>query len=302
MMKSLNVMLSMVFVFGMTGMVSAQGITDPSGDNLGVVDILAAQVEAYERPAPDGADQLLKLTIETTPNLPGAIVFEADVDNSAGTGGSISQIGVPVTPCPCKTTAGFDIAVSVYLNRQETTAGSAFCASCSDGGGPCGARREAGEWYALPSVQGQPQRALGILRGFTDPTPKQAETKTSFTFPWDQILAYAFSATAGDPKQFDWAASQDPATNLKWQVSAYIDTSADGDDVTSSGQTVFDISDWAPNGDGNKADTDAATDITYCEGNFDGDQDVDGGDAAKFKSNFGRSQYSNPCPKANAWW
>ena len=36
--------------------------------------------------------------------------------------------------------------------------------------------------------------------------------------------------------------------------------------------------------------------IDYCEGNFDYDKDVDGGDAALFKSDFGRSQFSNPCP------
>ena len=33
-----------------------------------------------------------------------------------------------------------------------------------------------------------------------------------------------------------------------------------------------------------------------CEGNFDCDQDVDGTDAAVFKSDFGRSSFSNPCP------
>ena len=33
-----------------------------------------------------------------------------------------------------------------------------------------------------------------------------------------------------------------------------------------------------------------------CEGNFDCDQDVDGTDAAVFKEDFGRSQFSNPCP------
>ena len=33
-----------------------------------------------------------------------------------------------------------------------------------------------------------------------------------------------------------------------------------------------------------------------CEGNFDYDKDVDGGDAALFKSDFGRSPFSNPCP------
>lgn len=34
----------------------------------------------------------------------------------------------------------------------------------------------------------------------------------------------------------------------------------------------------------------------FCEGNFDYDQDVDGGDAALFKSDFGRSPFKNPCP------
>jgi len=33
-----------------------------------------------------------------------------------------------------------------------------------------------------------------------------------------------------------------------------------------------------------------------CYGNFDCDQDVDGGDVGNFLSSFGRSQYFNPCP------
>ena len=33
-----------------------------------------------------------------------------------------------------------------------------------------------------------------------------------------------------------------------------------------------------------------------CEGNFNCDQDVDGSDAALFKSDFGRSEFFNPCP------
>ncbi len=32
-----------------------------------------------------------------------------------------------------------------------------------------------------------------------------------------------------------------------------------------------------------------------CEGNFDCDLDCDGGDAALFKSDFGRSLFKNPC-------
>jgi hypothetical protein len=89
---------------------------------------------------------------------------------------------------------------------------------------------------------------------------------------------------------------------MRWQISAYDDPNDDGDDVTSNGQTTFDISDWAPNGDGNLAIADAATGLTYCEGNFDGDPDVDGSDASLFKSNFGRSQYSDPCPTAGPTW
>ena len=41
-------------------------------------------------------------------------------------------------------------------------------------------------------------------------------------------------------------------------------------------------------------------DACECEGNFDGDADVDSSDAAKFKSDFGRSSMSNPCTNALA--
>jgi hypothetical protein len=39
-----------------------------------------------------------------------------------------------------------------------------------------------------------------------------------------------------------------------------------------------------------------AQEIDYCEGNFDYDDNVDGLDAAIFKSDFGRSSISDPCP------
>ena len=34
-----------------------------------------------------------------------------------------------------------------------------------------------------------------------------------------------------------------------------------------------------------------------CEENYDLDYDVDGADAAKFKEDFGRSGFNNPCPE-----
>jgi len=39
-------------------------------------------------------------------------------------------------------------------------------------------------------------------------------------------------------------------------------------------------------------------DACECEGNFDGDADVDGTDATLFKNDFGRNQFSNPCTTA----
>ncbi len=65
-------------------------IQDNTGENIGPVDLLAVQAEIYERKIGGGpaTEALLKLTIKTTPNLPGAVIFEADVDNSTGTGGT----------------------------------------------------------------------------------------------------------------------------------------------------------------------------------------------------------------------
>lgn len=298
-------MVGMVLVLGFSGLASA---IDDSGDTpFGPNDIISAEAEIYE--ARDDVD-LLKISVEATPALNGVLVFEADVDNSAGTGGSISTIGAPVAPCPCKVEPGFDVAVAIMLRQQGDTSGSAVAASCSDGLGDCGRRREAGEWYAILSSAGQPQRAIGILRGITDPIPGQAAaasaTTDAYTLPWSYIIAYAnqqqVSQSPGDPGNFDFNPG-DPNyyANGKWQISLFYDADADTtdkDDVA-DGVTAFNINDWAP--DVGKADmlvSGGASDLTYCEGNFDGDKDVDGGDAAKFKANFGRSGFSNPCPPA----
>jgi len=40
----------------------------------------------------------------------------------------------------------------------------------------------------------------------------------------------------------------------------------------------------------------AVAQIDWCEGNFDCDDNVDGSDASKFKSDFGRSSGYRPCP------
>jgi len=320
--KILTVMLCMLFVVVSAPYSSAEtpnpsvplALQDNTGENIGPVDLLAAQAEIYERKVAGGpaVQQLLKLTVKTTPNLPGATIFECDVDNSTGTGGSLSQLGAPVSPCPCKTVAGMDIALTIYHRGQGEDSSSAFCGGCSDAStASCQVDRKGGEWYAVTAIDGQPLKALGFLRGYADPTPSViggGTVQTSYTFPWQSIIAYANAHLQGQVGKFN----SDKAkvyTDAKWQVGIYYDPNygADEDDiatVTGPGplDIDFDVNDWAPDGDGTKADMIAADNLTYCEGNFDQDADVDGGDAALFKSNFGRSGFKNPCPDANQYY
>jgi hypothetical protein len=311
--KGLTVMLCMFFMMSIV-VATAQyssaetidnavplAVQDNTGENIGPVDLLAAQAAIYQRKIGGGPanEKLLKLTIKTTPNLPGAMIFEADLDNSTGTGGTISQIGAPVTPCPCKITPGFDIALTIYHRKQGDSSGSAFCASCSDGNGSCGTERKAGEWYVLTSISGQPVRALGFLRGYADPTPGVVggdPVQTSYTFPWGDIIAYANAHLAGTPGRFN--------IGIYYDATDY--TTGLDDITTSTGpgplDLKFDVCDWAPDGDGNVADMIAADFLTYCEGNFDQDSDVDGTDAATLKRNFGRSRFHRVCPDANAYY
>ena len=301
--KCFVLMIGIVFVLGFSGISSA--ITDP-GANFGPIDLTEVEAEVYDR----GDTTLLKLSIKTTPSVPGAIIFECDVDNSTGTGGSNGVTGSPVSPCPCKSEPGLDVIVTIYTRQQGDSSGSAIAASCTDNQGACGRRRESGEWYAITSLGGQPIRAIGILRGLLDPIPNSPEsgaTEDCYTLPWQYVIAYANihqnETTPGDPKNFNFSkAMANGYSDGKWQVSIWYDDDApstDKDDISTGifpAQT-FDINDWAP--DVGKADllvSGGATDLTYCEGNFDGDQDVDGGDAAKFKANFGRSPFKNPCP------
>ena len=181
---------------------------------------------------------------------------------------------------------------------------------CADNQGECGRRRESGEWYSITSVGGQPIRAIGTLRGYLDPTPhapESGETEDCFTLPWGHIIAYANryqqETTPGDPRNFNYTkARANDYADGKWQVSIWYDADApsrDEDDVASGffPSQTFDINDYAP--DMGKADmlvSYGPTGLTYCEGNFDHDLDVDGTDAATFKTSFGRSPFWMVCP------
>ena len=70
---------------------------------------------------------------------------------------------------------------------------------------------------------------------------------------------------------------------------------------TNDGDALPDACDNCPNNNNpNQEDTyppqgNGIGDACECEGNFDCDLDIDGGDAANFKMNFGRSVFFNPC-------
>jgi hypothetical protein len=288
--------MSIFLVFGWLGVSSAAIITDPTGDKIGTgpTDITAARAEQFTRP--DGT-VVLKVSYTATPNLGGIVVFEANVDNNTDTGGTLSITGIPVSPCPCKVTAGIDVAI-IMLNRdQAATSASALCAGCTDSeAAPCGTARHRGEWYAVASYNNTDTN--GVLRGYTDPLPYFDFTGKCYTFPWDMILMYARDAITNPAEQYDYFNALNPATT-RWQLSVWTDEDAPttDDDDFADGTAFFNISDWAPNGDGVLVlGVDEAYSLTYCEGNFDNDPDIDGTDASRFKSDFGRSPLYAICP------
>jgi hypothetical protein len=279
--------MSVFILLCFSGLSSAVIVTDPTGDAIGPTDINAIRAEQVMRG--DGV-VVLKISYTATPNLGGILVFEADVDSNAGTGGTLSMTGIPVAPCPCKVTAGMDVAI-IMLNRdQDANAASAICAGCIDSSAAsCATKRHYGEWYAVASYGNTDTN--GVLRGYTDPLPNFDSTRKCYTFPWASILVYARDAITNPAEQYDYAEAIDPTTT-RWQLSVWTDEDApttDNDDFA-DGTASLNISDWAPNGDGTLVEgVDAGNANTYCEGNFDGDQDIDSLDAAKFKTDLGRS-------------
>jgi hypothetical protein len=294
-------LISVLIFLGMH--TTAFAFSDPEADNIGPVDLTYANAEVYDR----GDMTLLKITIESTPHLPGVVIFECDVDNSTGTGGTLSMLGTPVPPCPCKTEAGVDIVVTIFLRQQGNNSGSSVCAGCSDLQGDCAQGRKPGQWFAMTSVSGQPTRNIGVLSGDLDPfpeSPSSGENDDCYTLPWGLIIAYANQhlQEIEDPKRFNYTkARANDYGDGKWQVSLWHDEDfSDKDDIADNYPPgdYFNISDWGP--DSGKADmvvSGGATDRTYCEGNFDGDADIDGSDAATMKANFGRTYFKNPCPR-----
>ncbi len=270
-------------------------ITDPSGDHIGAADIVSATAEHYMRG--DGVT-LLKISVTSTPHLPGLILFESNVDNTGDVAMLTEFFQPPVAPCPCKTAYGIDVGIMVFTRSQGDNSQTAFCRGCLDQQQQaCSKGRKAGEWYAYASALGM-ENGLGVIRGFLDPIPAGPEsggTYACYTLPWGTLLMYAYAALDGDTRQFNLEQAFNPANN-KWTISIWHDQSFADQDDFADGTTFLNISDWIPNGTGVMADMQPAGPYTYCEGNFDNDFDQDGLDASRFKQNFGRSPISFKCP------
>jgi hypothetical protein len=296
--------MGLAMVLGFIGMSSAALVTDPAGDVLGgpgagITDIVSVRAELTER---GDTQTVLKLSLNTAENLGGVVMFEADVDNSTGTGGSLGMTGVagvhaPVCRgnCPggCKVVPGTDIVTVIFNRLQRQNAVTAIQDVLTGA-----KRRLPGEWYATSMALPATDYAC-LIRGFTDPTPNFSTTSHSYTLPWADICVWVADRS---PDPYTVSECTDPAT-VQWQVSVWVDPGAGvKDDLVTTGPPLcFDLSDAVPNA-GLVNGMDVGDALTYCEGNFDGNVTVDGLDAAKFKSDFGRGGIKNPCPKSNQMW
>ncbi|KPJ58074.1 MAG: hypothetical protein AMJ42_03960, partial [Deltaproteobacteria bacterium DG_8] len=142
--KCLVFIMSALLLLGLTPTVSGEWQEDPCGDALlQDKDLYKAKVEVF--PDPDFPDEepwiylCLKMCEGCT--MPGIVVWEFDVDHNGITGTEISLTGVPISPCPCKTCVGFDIAIWKAYRDQGSDSTMSWCLGCFGiGGAQCATR------------------------------------------------------------------------------------------------------------------------------------------------------------------
>jgi len=160
--RSLAFVISVLFVVGLSGNVLA--VSDSTGENLiPNVDIATASVQTSNVPpdatTPDTAN--LGIRMAAGSHLPGAVIWDLDVDNDAATGGGSMVTGIPSILCggaPCKTDAGggFDFFVVLILRNQSDSSTLSDCSGCIGSDVQCVERGAAatcneGTCYALGS-------------------------------------------------------------------------------------------------------------------------------------------------------
>ena len=125
--RSLVFVISVLFVMGLSG--NALAVNDSTGENLITnVDIASASVQTSniegDNTVPSTANLGIKMAAGS--HLPGAVIWDIDVDNDTATGGGSMVTGIPSLLCggsPCKADAGggFDFFVVLTLRTQSDT-------------------------------------------------------------------------------------------------------------------------------------------------------------------------------------
>ena len=144
--KAMVFVMSCMFLLGMAGNVLA--VTDTTGDNLKAdIDLLSASVVTSGKADPAQTPDTINIGVKMNAgsHLPGAIIFDFDVDNDTATGGGSIITGIPAGNCgaqACKAPAGdgFDFSVVLVLRTQGDSSNLSLASGCSGAGVQCTVR------------------------------------------------------------------------------------------------------------------------------------------------------------------
>ena len=209
------------------------------------------------------------------------------------------QCATRSAPTSCNEGTCYELGAPCSIGDPDCYEVTTECTGCS--GGPaypldqvCGTTTEdcgmgilKGEWYmSIGSAVKPYERGRSFLPVSWNGSDY---TQWCFTLPWHHIVARAVDK--GADFDYDYTKSNPP----KFQVSVYYDEAfTDGDDLFTLPGLNLDISDWLPN-TARVADGEF-NQYSICVADFTGDGGVDGTDVSILLNDWGRSQFSQPCP------
>ena len=145
--KGMVFVMSCMFLLGIAGNVLAVNDTTGPGQQMGPLDLATASVVTFDKRDLAEIPDFAKIGIKMAPgsHLPGAVIFDFDVDNDTATGGGSVITGIPAGNCgsaPCKTPAGdgFDFYVVLVLRNQGDTSNLSLASGCNGAALTCTTR------------------------------------------------------------------------------------------------------------------------------------------------------------------
>lgn len=144
--KAMVFVISCMFILGMSGNVLA--VNDGTGDNLKVnVDLVSASAVTSNKEVAGQTPDTMNIGIKMAAgsHLPGAVIFDFDVDNDTATGGGSIITGIPAGNngfLPFKPSAGdgFDFYVVLVLRTQGDTSNLSLASGCQGSSLTCSER------------------------------------------------------------------------------------------------------------------------------------------------------------------